>query len=58
MQVGVHFNYQNFSDWERFEAHQPGSPRVADQQIYEEELHLGGLVDDVSIRRPRPDAPT
>src|SRR5438093_88042 len=44
MQVGVHFNYQNFSDWERFEAHQPGSPRVADQQIYEEELHLGALV--------------
>jgi alkanesulfonate monooxygenase SsuD/methylene tetrahydromethanopterin reductase-like flavin-dependent oxidoreductase (luciferase family) len=49
MRIGVHFNYQNYTDWERFEAHRPGPPQVSDQQIYEEELHLGGLVEPLGF---------
>lgn len=45
MRVGVHFNYQNYTDWDRFEAQRPGPPAVTDQQIYEEELALGSLVE-------------
>ena len=49
MRVGVHFNYQNYTDWDRFEAHKPGPPRVSDQQLYDEELHLGGLVEPLGF---------
>ena len=46
MKVGVHFNFQNYSDWERFEAQRVSeAPLVSDQRLYEEELHLGGLVE-------------
>jgi alkanesulfonate monooxygenase SsuD/methylene tetrahydromethanopterin reductase-like flavin-dependent oxidoreductase (luciferase family) len=45
MRVGVHFNFQNYSDWDRFEAKQRGGPVVPDQRLYEEELHLAGLVE-------------
>jgi alkanesulfonate monooxygenase SsuD/methylene tetrahydromethanopterin reductase-like flavin-dependent oxidoreductase (luciferase family) len=45
MRAGVHFNYQNYGDWDRFEGHHAGPPVVSDQQVYEEELHLGGLVE-------------
>jgi alkanesulfonate monooxygenase SsuD/methylene tetrahydromethanopterin reductase-like flavin-dependent oxidoreductase (luciferase family) len=48
MRVGVHFNYQNYQDWERFEAHQPGLA-VPDQRIYEEDMHLGGLVEPLGF---------
>lgn len=49
MRAGVHFNYQNYEDWDRFEARQPGPSRVTDQQLYEEELHLGGLVEPLGF---------
>jgi alkanesulfonate monooxygenase SsuD/methylene tetrahydromethanopterin reductase-like flavin-dependent oxidoreductase (luciferase family) len=49
MRIGVHFNYQNFADWERFEARGPGPAAVPDQRIYEEELHLGGLVEPLGF---------
>jgi alkanesulfonate monooxygenase SsuD/methylene tetrahydromethanopterin reductase-like flavin-dependent oxidoreductase (luciferase family) len=49
MRVGVHFNYQNYHDWERFEAHGAGDPPVPDRQVYEEELHLGGLVEPLGF---------
>jgi len=49
MRIGVHFNYQNYTDWERFEARQPGPPAVSDQQLYEEELALGGLVEPLGF---------
>ncbi|MBI2766636.1 MAG: LLM class flavin-dependent oxidoreductase [Chloroflexi bacterium] len=49
MRIGVHFNYQNFTDWERFEAHRPAPPAVSDSQLYEEELHLGGLVEPLGF---------
>jgi len=49
MRVGVHFNYQNYTDWDRFEAHKPGPPSVSDQQLYDEELHLGGLVEPLGF---------
>ena len=48
MRVGVHFNYQNYEDWDRFEAHGGGKP-VGDQRLYEEELHLGGLVEPLGF---------
>ena len=49
MRAGVHFNYQNYADWDRFEAHLPGPPAVSDQKLYEEELHLGGLVEPLGF---------
>lgn len=49
MRGGVHFNFQNYADWERFEDHAPGGPRVSDQQIYEEELHLASLVEPLGF---------
>lgn len=49
MRVGVHFNYQNYTDWERFEAHGGGAPATSDQQLYEEELQLGGLVEPLGF---------
>lgn len=49
MRIGVHFNYQNYSDWDRFEAQQPGPPPVSDQQIYEEDLALAGLVEPLGF---------
>src|SRR6185437_7933553 len=47
--IGVHFNYQNYADWERFEQHLPGPPAVSDQQLYEEDLHLAGLVEPLGF---------
>jgi alkanesulfonate monooxygenase SsuD/methylene tetrahydromethanopterin reductase-like flavin-dependent oxidoreductase (luciferase family) len=49
MRIGVHFNYQNYTDWERFEAHKPLPSPVSDQQLYEEELFLGGLVEPLGF---------
>ena len=49
MRAGVHFNFQNYSDWNRFEAHGSGSPPVSDQQLYEEEMHLAGLVEPLGF---------
>ena len=50
MKVGVHFNYQNYSDWDRFEAQAVSEqPQVSDQQVYEEEIHLGGLVEPLGF---------
>lgn len=45
MRAGVHFNFQNYADWDRFEAHAAGNPQASDQRVYEEELHLAGLVE-------------
>jgi alkanesulfonate monooxygenase SsuD/methylene tetrahydromethanopterin reductase-like flavin-dependent oxidoreductase (luciferase family) len=49
MRIGVHFNYQNYTDWDRFEAHRSGPAAISDQQIYEEELHLGSLVEPLGF---------
>ena len=49
MRIGVHFNYQNYSDWDRFEAQRNERQAVTDQQIYEEELHLASLVEPLGF---------
>lgn len=49
MRAGVHFNFQNYSDWDRFEAQGSDQPRISDQQIYEEDLHLAGLVEPLGF---------
>lgn len=49
MKVGVHFNWQNYTDWDRFLAKKPGPPQVSDQEIYDEELHLAGLVEPLGF---------
>ena len=50
MKVGVHFNYQNYNDWDRFDQRGVDQPQaVSDQQLYEEELHLGGLVEPLGF---------
>ncbi len=32
MRIGVHFNYQNYADWDRFEARRTPIAPVTDQQ--------------------------
>ena len=49
MRAGVHFNYQNYTDWDRFEQHGPGPSATSDQKLYEEELFLGGLVEPLGF---------
>ncbi|MEX1104388.1 MAG: LLM class flavin-dependent oxidoreductase, partial [Dehalococcoidia bacterium] len=49
MKVGVHFNFQNYSDWDRFEARSRKPSEVSDQRIYEEDLHLAGLVEPLGF---------
>jgi len=49
MRAGVHFNFQNYTDWDRFEARRAEEPRISDQQIYEEDLHLAGLVEPLGF---------
>ncbi|WP_236792219.1 LLM class flavin-dependent oxidoreductase [Amycolatopsis sp. GM8] len=49
MKVGVHFNWQNYTDWDRFLAKKPGPPAISDQEIYDEELHLAGLVEPLGF---------
>jgi alkanesulfonate monooxygenase SsuD/methylene tetrahydromethanopterin reductase-like flavin-dependent oxidoreductase (luciferase family) len=49
MRIGVHFNFQNYADWERFGAQEPGPPVVSDQQLYEEDLALGSLVEPLGF---------
>ena len=33
MKIGVHFNYQNYTDWDRFEAKGGGKQTISDQQL-------------------------
>jgi alkanesulfonate monooxygenase SsuD/methylene tetrahydromethanopterin reductase-like flavin-dependent oxidoreductase (luciferase family) len=49
MKVGVHFNWQNHEDWERFLAKGTGPQKVTDQEIYDQELHLAGLVEPLGF---------
>ena len=50
MKVGVHFNFQNYTDWDRFDRAAADEPQpVPDAQIYEEELHLGSLVEPLGF---------
>ena len=45
MKIGVHLNFQNYGDWERYEARSNEPQAVTDQQVYEEDLHLASLVE-------------
>lgn len=45
MKIGVYFNWQNHTDWERFLAKDPRPMDVTDQEIYDEELALAALVE-------------
>lgn len=49
MRVGVHFNWQNHTDWDRFLSKTPGPPKITDQEIYDEELYLAGLVEPLGF---------
>ena len=49
MRIGVHFNYQNYTDWDRFEAHGASRSAIPDSQLYDEELLLGGLVEPLGF---------
>jgi alkanesulfonate monooxygenase SsuD/methylene tetrahydromethanopterin reductase-like flavin-dependent oxidoreductase (luciferase family) len=49
MRVGVHFNWQNHTDWDRFNAKRPGPPEITDQQIYDEEIALASLVEPLGF---------
>ena len=50
MKVGVHFNFQNYRDWERFEAKRAAEdPTASDTRLYEEELQLGSLVEPLGF---------
>lgn len=46
MKVGIHLNFQNYTDWDRFERKASNEPQpISDAQIYEEDLHIGSLVE-------------
>jgi alkanesulfonate monooxygenase SsuD/methylene tetrahydromethanopterin reductase-like flavin-dependent oxidoreductase (luciferase family) len=53
MKVGVSLFMQNYGDWDRFEAQERGEaqgpPRVPDWKIYEEDLHIGRLVEPLGF---------
>jgi alkanesulfonate monooxygenase SsuD/methylene tetrahydromethanopterin reductase-like flavin-dependent oxidoreductase (luciferase family) len=49
MRAGVHFNYQNYRDWDRFESQERSPAAISDQQIYEEDLELGSLVEPLGF---------
>lgn len=49
MKVGVYFNWQNHLDWDRYNAKAGGAPQVSDQQIIDDELYLGALVEDLGF---------
>ena len=50
MKVGVHLNFQNYTDWDRFERKASDEPQpVSDAQIYEEDLHIGSLVEPLGF---------
>ena len=49
MDVGVTLTFQNFHDWERYNAKSSAAPIVPDSQIYEEDLHLGSLVEPLGF---------
>jgi len=49
MKVGVFFNWQNHLDWDRYRAKGTEPPIVADATIYDEELHLAGLVEPLGF---------
>lgn len=49
MKVGIHFNWQNYTDWDRFLAKKPGPPQVTDQEIYSAEIRLAELVEPLGF---------
>lgn len=49
MKVGCYFNFQNYLDWDRYLAKQPGPPAITDAQIYDEDLALADLVEPLGF---------
>ncbi len=49
MKTGVFFNWQNTSDWDRYLAKDPSAQKITDQQIYDEEIYLGDLVEPLGF---------
>ncbi len=54
MKVGVTLFAQNYTDWDRFEAVEGGATdapvqRILDAQIYQEQFHLGDLVEPLGF---------
>ncbi|WP_432842291.1 LLM class flavin-dependent oxidoreductase [Dactylosporangium sp. CA-092794] len=49
MKVGCYFNFQNYVDWDRYLAKQPGPPAITDAQIYDEDLYLADLVESLGF---------
>ena len=53
MKVGVSLFMQNYGDWERYEAQERGEAhgpaRIPDWKIYEEDLHIGRLVEPLGF---------
>ena len=50
MKAGICFNFQNYQDWDRFEAKATDvDPSVPDQQVWGEDLHLAGLAEPLGF---------
>ena len=54
MKVGVTLFAQNYTDWDRFEAVEAGASdappqSILDAQIYQEQFHLGDLVEPLGF---------
>ncbi|WP_236792294.1 LLM class flavin-dependent oxidoreductase [Amycolatopsis sp. GM8] len=49
MKIGVFFNWQNTTDWDRYLAKDSSPQVITDQQIYDEEIYLGDLVEPLGF---------
>lgn len=49
MKVGCYFNYQNYTDWDRYGAKDSAPPAISDAQIYDEDLYLADLVEPLGF---------
>jgi alkanesulfonate monooxygenase SsuD/methylene tetrahydromethanopterin reductase-like flavin-dependent oxidoreductase (luciferase family) len=50
MRIGVTLFFQNYGDWDRYDAKEFDHPSaISDAEVYEQELHLGDLIEPLGF---------
>jgi alkanesulfonate monooxygenase SsuD/methylene tetrahydromethanopterin reductase-like flavin-dependent oxidoreductase (luciferase family) len=49
MRIGAFFQFQNYGDWERYQAQASELPGVSDAEVYDDELRLASLVEPLGF---------
>src|SRR5437899_2999518 len=50
MRIGVTLFFQNYGDWDRYDAKEFDRPKaISDAEIYDQELHLGDLIEPLGF---------